>query len=223
MSKGIMQQSAPQPDEGPSPTEASSPPSRGVPSRAPAPWPRSVVLVGLMGVGKSSVGRRLAQRLSMPFFDADEEIERAAGCTIPEIFERYGESAFREGERRVIARLINGKPAVIATGGGAFVDAATRKLVLEAATAVWLRADIDVLVERTARRDNRPLLKRGNPREILTELLAARAPAYAQAPIHVSSGRGAHEHTVDQILRALALLRAARPAPMRPGDDGDLP
>jgi shikimate kinase len=174
---------------------------------------RSIVLVGLMGVGKSSVGRRLALRLKLPFFDADDEIERAAGATIPEIFAKLGEPAFRDGERRVIRRLLGGPAAVIATGGGAFVDPDTRALVLETATAVWLQADIDVLVERTSRRDNRPLLKNGDPRTILTRLAAERAPAYAQAPIHVTSGRGPHEHTVEQILNALPAEPAPEPAP----------
>jgi shikimate kinase len=165
---------------------------------------KPVVLVGLMGVGKSTIGRRLSAYLHMPFVDADEEIEKAAGCTISEIFARFGEPAFRDGERRVIRRLMDGRPQVIATGGGAFADAETRELILSHGIAVWLQADIDVLVERTARRNTRPLLQNGDPREVLTQLASVRNPFYAQAPIHVTSGRGPHETTVTEILRRLA-------------------
>jgi shikimate kinase len=164
---------------------------------------RPLVLVGLMGVGKSTVGRRLAARLGLPFVDADTEIERAAGLSIAEIFERYGEAHFRDGERRVIARLIDGTPKVIATGGGAFINDETRALILDRATAVWLDADIDTLVERTGRRNHRPLLRGRNPRDVLTELAAKRNPIYAQAPIHITSRPAPHDATVRAILAAL--------------------
>lgn len=165
---------------------------------------RPIVLVGLMGSGKSSLGRRLAARLGLPFFDADHEIEKAAGLSISEIFARFGEPHFRDGERRVIARLIDGRPKVIATGGGAFMNDETRALILERATAIWLDADVDTLVERVGRRDHRPLLKARNPREVLTELAAARNPVYAQAPIRVVSKPQPHEASVDAILEALS-------------------
>ena len=158
-----------------------------------------------MGVGKSTVGRRLAGRLHLPFVDADREIEQAAGLTISDIFARFGEDGFRDGERRVIARLIDGKPKVIATGGGAFMNDQTRALILERATAVWLDADIDVLVERVSRRDDRPLLRDRDPKEALIELSAKRNPVYALAPIHVRSEPLPHDATVDAILKALAL------------------
>lgn len=164
-----------------------------------------IVLVGMMGVGKSTVGRRLAARLGLPFVDADEAIEEAAGMSIPEMFERYGEAHFRDGERRVIARLIDGAPKVIATGGGAFMQDDTRALILSAATAVWLDADIDVLVDRVSRREGRPLLKRRDPRAVLTELAAIRNPVYALAPIHVRSVVAPHETAVENIVKALAL------------------
>ena len=164
---------------------------------------RAVVLVGLMGVGKSTVGRRLASRLGLPFVDADTEIEQAAGMTIAEIFDRYGEAHFRDGERRVIARLIDGTPKVVATGGGAFINDETRALILDRAIAVWLDADIETLVERTSRRGHRPLLRDRDPREVLTELAAKRNPIYAQAPIHVESRPAPHDATVKAILAAL--------------------
>lgn len=170
---------------------------------AKPPEQRTIVLVGLMGVGKSTVGRRLAARLGLPFVDADKEIEDAAGLTIPEIFERFGEDAFRDGERRVIQRLLDGTPRVIATGGGAFMNDETRKLILEKATAVWLDADIDTLVQRVGRRDGRPLLKDKDPRDVLTELARVRNPIYAQAPIRVKSRPLPHEATVEAILKAL--------------------
>jgi shikimate kinase len=166
---------------------------------------RPIVLVGMMGVGKSSVGKRLSTLLHCPFADADDEIEAAAQMTIPEIFEAYGEAGFRDGERRVIARLIeadNGRK-VIATGGGAFCNAETRALILERTIAVWLDSDIDTLMDRTARKDNRPLLKQGDPREILTRLREERRPAYSQAPVHVLSGGGPHGRTLASVLRGI--------------------
>ncbi|MFT3966852.1 MAG: shikimate kinase [Sphingobium sp.] len=164
---------------------------------------RSLVLIGMMGVGKSTVGRRLAHRLALPFVDADEAIEAAAGMTIQEMFDRHGEAAFRDGERRVIARLIDGDRKVVATGGGAFMQPETRALILDKATAVWLDADIDILVERVSRKEGRPLLRNRDPRAVLTELAAVRNPFYALAPIHVVSSATPHEATVDKILEAL--------------------
>ena len=164
---------------------------------------RPVVLIGLMGVGKSTVGRRLAARLHLPFVDADREIEAAAGLSIPDIFERFGEDGFRDGERRVIARLIDGAIKVIATGGGAFMNEQTRALILGRATAVWLDADIDVLVERVVRRNDRPLLRDRDPRETLLQLAGVRNPVYALAPIHIRSEPAPHDATVDLILKAL--------------------
>lgn len=164
---------------------------------------RPVVLVGLMGVGKSTVGRKLATLLARDFVDADEAIVTAAQHSISEIFETFGEAYFRAGERRVIARLINAAHGVIATGGGAFVDPATRALILERGIAVWIDCDIDTLVERTARRDTRPLLKHGDPRETLTRLARERAPIYAEAPIRVVSENGPHADTARAIIEAI--------------------
>lgn len=164
---------------------------------------RTIVLVGLMGVGKSTVGRRLASRLNLPFVDADEEIERAAGLTISEIFSRYGEAHFRDGERRVIARLIDGVPKVVATGGGAFVQAETRALILERATAIWLDADISTLVDRVRRRSNRPLLKGKDAAIVLRDLAAVRNPLYAEAHHRVISQAVPHDATVNAILALL--------------------
>lgn len=165
---------------------------------------RSVVLVGLMGVGKSTIGKRLGARLGLPFADSDHEIETAAGLSIAEIFDRYGEAEFRAGERRVIARLMEGRPKVIATGGGAFMNEATRQLILDRATAVWLDADIDVLTDRVRRRPgSRPLLKGRDPREALAELAAIRNPIYALAPIHIRSEPVPHSAAIETIMRAL--------------------
>lgn len=165
---------------------------------------RPVVLVGLMGVGKTTVGRKLAEALNAPFVDSDEEVEAAAQMTVPEIFASLGEPAFREGERRVIARLIEEGPRIIATGGGAFMNDATRALVLDRAVSVWLRADLDTLVERTARRANRPLLSRGDPRQILAGLIETRHPVYALADVTVDSRRNdRHEDVAARILAAL--------------------
>ena len=162
-----------------------------------------VVLVGLMGVGKSTVGRRLAKRLGLPFVDSDSAIEDAAGYTAAEVFERYGEQDFRDGERRLVARLIDGEIRVIATGGGAYVDARTRQLLNERAITVWLDAPVEILAERTARRNTRPLLKNGDPKGTLERLAEERRPSYEEAHIHVKSGDGAHKEVVDQILQAL--------------------
>ena len=164
---------------------------------------RCVVLIGLMGAGKTTVGRRLAAAMNRSFHDADHEIERAAGRSVSEIFDDFGEAAFREGERRVIARLLDEAPMVLALGGGAFTDAQTRALVKARAISVWLQADVETLAERVARRDTRPLLRDGDPREILERLLAAREPAYAEADIHIDASAGTHQATADSILAAL--------------------
>ena len=156
-----------------------------------------------MGAGKSSVGRRLAARLDVAFRDADAEIEAAAGCTISDIFERFGESAFREGERKVIGRLLAEPPHVMATGGGAFIDPDTRAHMKECAVSVWLKAPVDVLLARVQRKNNRPLLKAGEPREVLERLLAEREPIYALADIAIESENGPHGETVERILSAL--------------------
>jgi shikimate kinase len=164
---------------------------------------RPVVLVGLMGVGKSTVGRRLAKRLGLSFVDSDAEIEDAAGYPAAEIFERYGERDFRDGERRLVARLIEGDVRIIATGGGAYVDPTTRKLLNERAITVWLDAPVDVLAERTSRRDTRAQLRNGDPKAVLEKLAEERRPSYAEAHIHVRSGDGAHRDVVEAIVRAL--------------------
>ena len=164
---------------------------------------RPLVLVGMMGVGKSSVGRKLAHHLGLSFADADDAIEEAAHMPIADIFTQFGEAHFRDGERRVIARLLERPDQVIATGGGAFVQPDTRRMILERGIAIWLEADVDTLVERVARNDKRPLLRGGDPREIIARLLADRTPAYAEAPIRVTSGRGPHSDTIADILEAL--------------------
>jgi shikimate kinase len=165
---------------------------------------RAIVLVGLMGAGKSKIGRRLAARLGLPFFDSDPEIEAAAGETIQEIFANRGERVFREGERRVITRLLAQPVHVLATGGGAFMDPLTRALIARRGVSLWLRADLDVLVSRVLRRSNRPLLKQGDPRAILAELIARRYPIYAEADLVVDSGAGSPEATVTRAVEALA-------------------
>lgn len=168
------------------------------------PTERSIVLVGLMGVGKSTVGRRLANRLRLPFVDSDEEIERAADHEIKEIFDRFGEASFRDGERRVLRRLIAGERKVIATGGGAFMDSETRALILERCIAVWLEAEVETLAQRVARRSHRPLLAGKDPLPFLRDLAEARNPVYAEAHLRVSSGPGPHDRTVERIVEALA-------------------
>ena len=164
---------------------------------------RSLVLVGLMGAGKSSVGRRLAGRIGFDFIDADTEIEAAAGASIPEIFAEHGEAVFREGERKVIARLLERPGIVLATGGGAFMNPETRGRIRERAVSVWLKADLDVLVKRCARRTHRPLLNNGDLRGTLARLMEQRYPVYAEADYTVVSADGPHETVVDQILDVL--------------------
>jgi shikimate kinase len=172
-------------------------------AREPTVLPRTLVLVGLMGAGKTCIGRELARRFGVEFVDADAEIESAANCSIEDIFRVYGEKEFRDGERRVIARLLSGPAHVLATGGGAYMDPETRARIREKAISIWLRADLELLVSRVARRNNRPLLKNGDPREILQQLMDERYPVYADADIVVDSGREAPEVTSDRVLAAI--------------------
>jgi shikimate kinase len=164
---------------------------------------RPVVLVGLMGVGKSTVGRRLAKRLGLPFVDSDSAIEDASGFSAAEVYERFGEQDFRDGERRLVARLVEGEVRIIATGGGAFVDPRTRELLNERAITIWLDAPVDVLAERTARRNTRPLLRTKDPKATLERLSEERRPSYQEAHIHVKSGNGEHKGVVESIVQAL--------------------
>jgi shikimate kinase len=165
---------------------------------------RSLVLVGMMGAGKSSIGRRLAARLEIPFVDADTEIERAAGMTISDIFAKHGESSFRSGEARVIARLLESGPQVLATGGGAFMLADTRALVGQKGISIWLKADYDILMRRIRRRNDRPLLNTENPADTLRQLIAERYPVYGLADVTVHSRDVPHDTIVDEILAAVA-------------------
>ena len=169
----------------------------------PLSLPRTVALVGLMGAGKSAIGKRLASRLGLPFVDADDEIERAAGCSIAEFFEKYGEQEFRAGERRVIARLLDETPRVLSTGGGAYMDSETRALMRTKALTVWLRAELDVLFERVKKRAHRPLLRQGDPREILDRLMRQRYPVYAEADIVVDSTAQPADKTTQEVIDAL--------------------
>lgn len=165
---------------------------------------RTIVLVGLMGVGKSSVGRRLAAALDLPFRDADNEVEAAAGRSIPEIFAEMGEPAFRDGERRVIARLLEDPPHVLATGGGAFANPETRALIKDRAIAVWLKADLELLARRVGRKEGRPLLKGRDPMTVLREHAQARYPAYGEAHLTVETGDTAHGVAVEAVIQALS-------------------
>jgi shikimate kinase len=170
---------------------------------------RSIVLVGMMGAGKSSIGRRLASRLGIPFIDADAEIESAAGMTIPEIFEKHGEPYFRAGEARVIARLLDNGPQVLATGGGSVMDPQTRALIGQKGISIWLKADIDVLLKRTKRRNDRPLVEK------IKDLLPVREPIYAQADIIIQSRDEPHDTIIDEIMGELLKrlgLRAEKPS-----------
>jgi shikimate kinase len=166
--------------------------------------PRAIVLVGMMGAGKSSIGRRLAQRLNVPFVDADSEIEVAAGMSIPDIFATHGEADFRAGEARVIARLLDGGAQVLATGGGAFMNADTRAAIAAKGVSVWLNAEFDVLMKRIKRRHDRPLLKTEDPAATLRQLIDVRNPVYALADVTVQSREVPHEKIVDEIVEALA-------------------
>lgn len=172
---------------------------------APLPKPdKTIVLIGMMGAGKTCIGRKMAERLGLPFVDADHEIAEAAGCAIPDIFALHGEAAFREGERRVITRLLDEPVHVLATGGGAFINEQTREKIREKGISIWLRADIDLLMRRVSRRNNRPLLRQGDPREVLQKLMAEREPVYAQADIIVDSVDGPREAMVNKVMDALA-------------------
>ncbi len=171
---------------------------------------RSIVLVGLMGAGKTSIGRRLAARLGLPFHDADAEIELAAGCTVPELFTRFGEREFRDGERRVIRRLLSGDKLVLATGGGAYMDPQTRNTIRREAICVWLRADLPVLLRRVAGRTHRPLLNSGAPAEVLHRLMGERHPVYAEADVIVDCGDENPETTTGRVLDALCAWRPPR-------------
>jgi shikimate kinase len=164
---------------------------------------RPIVLVGLMGAGKSCIGKRLASHLGLPFVDADREIEAAAGCSIPDIFSLHGEKAFRDGERRVIQRLLGNPVHVLATGGGAFVDPTTRALVKERGLSIWIRADLDLLLKRVSRRNDRPLLQNVDPRAKLAELIELRHPFYAEADVIVDSADGPPEVTLGRVMEAL--------------------
>lgn len=172
---------------------------------------RTIVLVGLMGAGKSSIGRRLAAQLGLPFKDADHEIEAASNLSVSEFFEIHGETAFREGERKVIARLLEEPRHVLATGGGAFMDPETRALIARKGCSIWLRAELDVIYKRCMKRNNRPLLKTGNPKTILKNLMDTRYPVYAEADVTVDSGDGPHEIVVDKIIAALDALQHPSP------------
>ena len=165
--------------------------------------PRPIVLVGMMGVGKSTIGRRMAARLGLPFVDADTEIEAAAGMTIPEIFERHGEPYFRDGEARVIARLLDGGPIVLATGGGAFMREETRARIKAKALSIWLKADPDVIMRRVRRRADRPLLQTADPEATVARLLGEREPIYGKADMTISSRDVPHDRIVEECLETL--------------------
>jgi shikimate kinase len=195
--------------------DANAPPDRAISALLGA---RTIVLVGMMGAGKSSIGRKLAARLGIPFVDADAEIEAAADMTIPEIFASKGEAYFRDGEKRVIARLLESGPQVLATGGGAFMNADTRALIGVKGVSVWLKAEFEVLMRRIKRRADRPLLRTDNPAETLKRLMSERYPAYAQADVTIQSRDVPHETIVSEILAALAgKLGAGAPAPATGG------
>ncbi|MDB5475930.1 MAG: shikimate kinase [Phenylobacterium sp.] len=172
---------------------------------------RTIALVGLMGVGKSSVGRRLASALGVPFRDADAEVEVAAGRSISDIFSELGEAAFREGERRVIARLLDQPPHVLATGGGAFMNPETRKLIKAQAVSVWLKTDLDVLARRVSRKTTRPLIADRDPMEVLSAQAEQRYPLYGEADVVVETGDAPHHTTVDQVIRALSAFLEEAP------------
>lgn len=171
---------------------------------------RTIALVGLMGAGKTTVGKRLAAALGFAFCDADTEIERAAGLSVQEIFEKHGEPEFRRGERRVIKRLLSEPPHVLATGGGAFIDPETRALMRERAISVWLRADLDTLTRRVEKRDHRPLLNEDNPRAVMARLMEARYPIYAEAELTVDSNNAPHASAVAGVIAALRARQAAK-------------
>jgi len=171
---------------------------------------RTIALVGLMGAGKTTIGRRLAQAMALPFADADAEIVAAAGQSVEEIFAEHGECDFRRGERQVIARLLAGPPHVLATGGGAFIDPRTRALMKERAISIWLKAPLDVLMKRVTKRDHRPLLKEDDPRAVMQRLMEDRHPIYAEADLTIETGNGPHNAAVSDILEALRVRQVKR-------------
>ncbi|MFT6490118.1 MAG: shikimate kinase [Parvibaculaceae bacterium] len=203
------QSTAPSNGTAPSPAQEAAKLSASIKSHLKG---RALVLVGLMGAGKTTIGRRLAQALDLDFVDADAEIETAAGETIPEIFENHGEAAFRAGEKRVIARLLTKGPHVLATGGGAYMNAQTRENIAQHAVSIWLHADLDVLMDRVGRRGNRPLLNEENPRAVMEKLISERYPIYELADLTVDSVEGTHEHVVEKLLIALNAYLTATPA-----------
>lgn len=164
---------------------------------------KPIVLVGLMGAGKSTIGRRLAHALGLQFVDSDQEIVEAAGCSISDIFEIYGEAIFRDVEQRVLLRLVGGEPCVIATGGGAFMNPVIRSAIKEKTTSVWLKADLPILLERVSRRDTRPLLRTGDKGAILSKMIEDRYPLYGEADITIDSNAGLHDTVVERALKAL--------------------
>lgn len=188
-----------------------SDPASAVPAAPPQPERRTIALIGLMGVGKSTVGRRLAQRLDLPFVDGDAAIEEAAGMSIADIFAGLGEPEFRAGEARVMRRLLEGPPVVLATGGGAVLNADTRALMKRRAISVWLRAELPVIAERVSRRDTRPLLRGRDPIQTLAALAEARYPIYAEADVVVDVGTGAHAQAVGAVVKALNAFRTDHP------------
>ncbi|NOJ39802.1 shikimate kinase [Bradyrhizobium australiense] len=199
------------------PAQASAPQEAGITS---ALGRRSVVLVGMMGAGKSTIGRRLAARLGLPFLDADIEIEAAAGMSIPDIFEAHGEPHFRDGEARVIARLLDSGPAVIATGGGAFMREETRNRIRDKAVSIWLKADVDIIMKRVKRRADRPLLQTEDPAATVSRLLEAREPVYRTADLTILSRDVPHDRIVDECIEALRARLCAGAAAAQPTTDG---
>jgi len=173
---------------------------------------RCIVLIGMMGAGKTSIGKRLANLLHLPFLDADSEIEKAANLSIPEIFAKHGEADFREGEKRVVARLLSSGPAVLATGGGAYMNGETRERCRAEGVTIWLKADVPVLLERVRKKGNRPLLDRPNPEEVMRELLREREPIYSLADIVIASREGPHQMVIGDIIAALDAFLSERAA-----------
>ncbi len=179
------------------------------------PFTKTVALIGMMGVGKTTIGRRLAPKLRLPFVDADEEIEKAAGMSVSDLFAAHGEESFRRGEAQVIERLVSGRPVVLATGGGAMTNDATRKLIAERTVSVWLRAGLETILDRATRRNTRPLLKDGDPRATLTRLLREREPFYAEAHIAIDADPGPQSRTISHILEAIGAHMAGRAEEIR--------
>ena len=183
-----------------------------MPSETCAQRARPIALVGLMGVGKTTVGRRLAKRMDLPFYDSDDEIEKASGRTVAGYFKDHGEAAFREGERRVIDRLLTGRSIILATGGGAFIPEETREILNKRAITIWLKGDFDTIMERVSRKDTRPLLQVKDPKAKMRELMDIRYPIYAKAHITVPIANGPHIRTVNKVMRRLEKYYAAQAA-----------